>query len=558
MDEFLNKSLEFTIENFRVFGDPYKFNLAPITLLTGPNNSGKSSLIKALLMLKSQNGKEDIPSTITLPNNQIQLSQAKDVLNDINSTFKIDFCVPYNHYKLTVTLEYGYDLEWSDGNLELESVIVKSDDNIVMNIDLIYSDKKTIFDFNFWLEYARKSFNAIQDARNQLSKKSYKKENYNYALFDLEHEDRLLGPISEDARLRFLEIQEELAKEIFEVNESNFDVLFFKYIYKVRRIYEDDTIDLKNILKDRLQLLCLEFYEDELNKRVKQQFPGTYNFIKTELYFHFKDLYSNIYEDFVLCLSKLIDIEVIPVNKGLSSRIFQPDDLNLSFLSNAAIQLKLSMHNEYSKYDEFRNWLNGWLIHFEIGKSIDIINLEGRGVYTIEIIDFDGSRKNLKDLGFGISQIISILLSPYISNFKFNDYQSQMKGELIVDKFEILDKQPVYYLEEPESNLHPSYQSKLMELFIDINKRFGIRFIIETHSEYLIRKLQNLVAQKVVNNDHLQIYYFNSDKFVTNTEPKVKQIILRDDGIMANGFGPGFYDEAVRLTVELLKIENYN
>jgi predicted ATPase len=254
----------------------------------------------------------------------------------------------------------------------------------------------------------------------------------------------------------------------------------------------------------------------------------------------------------------LIDIEVIPVNKGLSSRIFQPDDINLSFLSNAAIQLKLSMHNEYSKYDEFRHWLNGWLIHFDIGKSIDIINLEGRGVYTIEIIDVDGSRKNLKDLGFGISQILSILLSPYISDFKFNDYQSQLKGELIVDKFEILDKQPVYYLEEPESNLHPNFQSKLMELFIDINKRFGIRFIIETHSEYMIRKLQNLVAQKVVKKEQLQIYYFNSDKYVSTSELKVKQIIMRDDGIMSNGFGPGFYDEAVRLTVELLKIENYN
>lgn len=39
----------FGLENFRVFKDYTWFDFAPITILTGPNSSGKSSLIKALL-----------------------------------------------------------------------------------------------------------------------------------------------------------------------------------------------------------------------------------------------------------------------------------------------------------------------------------------------------------------------------------------------------------------------------------------------------------------------------------------------------------------------------
>lgn len=46
------------IENFRVFKDYTEFEIRPITLLTGPNNSGKSSFTKLLLLL--QNGLEKL------------------------------------------------------------------------------------------------------------------------------------------------------------------------------------------------------------------------------------------------------------------------------------------------------------------------------------------------------------------------------------------------------------------------------------------------------------------------------------------------------------------
>lgn len=42
----------FGIKNFRVFKEYQEFRLAPLTILTGPNNSGKSSLNKALLLIQ--------------------------------------------------------------------------------------------------------------------------------------------------------------------------------------------------------------------------------------------------------------------------------------------------------------------------------------------------------------------------------------------------------------------------------------------------------------------------------------------------------------------------
>lgn len=46
------------IKNFRVFKDYAEFEIRPITILTGPNNSGKSSFTKLLLLLK--NGIEEL------------------------------------------------------------------------------------------------------------------------------------------------------------------------------------------------------------------------------------------------------------------------------------------------------------------------------------------------------------------------------------------------------------------------------------------------------------------------------------------------------------------
>ena len=51
----------FGLENFRVFKDYTWFDFAPITILTGPNSSGKSSLNKALLLLKDNFEKGNLP-----------------------------------------------------------------------------------------------------------------------------------------------------------------------------------------------------------------------------------------------------------------------------------------------------------------------------------------------------------------------------------------------------------------------------------------------------------------------------------------------------------------
>ena len=75
----------FSLKNYRSFGaDGADFELAPITVLTGCNSAGKSSLVKALMLLSNQPKENSMSSSAYeikrfLPEQKLNIS-AKDLM----------------------------------------------------------------------------------------------------------------------------------------------------------------------------------------------------------------------------------------------------------------------------------------------------------------------------------------------------------------------------------------------------------------------------------------------------------------------------------------------
>ena len=107
-------------------------------------------------------------------------------------------------------------------------------------------------------------------------------------------------------------------------------------------------------------------------------------------------------------------------------------------------------------------------------------------------------------------------------------------------------------LAEPEMNMHPNAQSKLADIFVTSVNNHKTTFVIETHSEYLIRRLQYLVAKKDISKDMIQIYYFNDPNNLEEGDERVYSIKINDDGSLTRPFGSGFFDEADKNSLELL------
>jgi len=202
--------------------------------------------------------------------------------------------------------------------------------------------------------------------------------------------------------------------------------------------------------------------------------------------------------------------------------------------------------NPFSKTSEAGKFLKRWMKEFDIGQDFKIKQIEGVAT-QIEITD-NGLKVNLADKGFGAGQIFTILLKiALIIDLKEDDVRTVKKG-LRRKGFEEF----IYTLliEEPEANLHPALQVKLAHLFLYTFKEFGIKFIVETHSEYLLRQSQVLVKEYYkkasdISDNPFMAYYFEKDDLPYSME-------YNKDGKFSNEFGTGFFDVSANLAFDIL------
>ena len=91
-------------------------------------------------------------------------------------------------------------------------------------------------------------------------------------------------------------------------------------------------------------------------------------------------------------------------------------------------------------------------------------------------------------------------------------------------------------------------------MFLDFHQQFGCQCIVETHSEYIIRRAQVLVAEGTRNkafsleSNPFKIYYFPDD------DSSPYDMIFKENGRFVRNFGPGFVDVAGESNLALLDL----
>ena len=101
----------------------------------------------------------------------------------------------------------------------------------------------------------------------------------------------------------------------------------------------------------------------------------------------------------------------------------------------------------------------------------------------------------LTDVGFGVSQVLP----------------------LIVELFYVPPRSIVIF-EQPEIHLHPKVQANLADLFVDAirARENGVerhcQFIIESHSEHFLRRLQRRIAEEKLSNEEAALYFVRGEQ----------------------------------------------
>jgi len=235
----------------------------------------------------------------------------------------------------------------------------------------------------------------------------------------------------------------------------------------------------------------------------------------------------------------------------------------LDYFSAKREHLRTNENVNFSqKQYEPDSFINYWIQKFDVGHHISLVaDEDGLGV-KIYIHNSEGDVKGhlLAEEGYGITQLVSILLQIEAcilgaKGLKIHD----VIGLSHIDHFDLNSfhyEVQTIAIEEPEIHLHPRYQSLLADMFLEANEKYNIDFIIETHSEYLIRRSQVLVASRKYSNEEdlelnnpFKVYYLSK-------ADAAYDMLYKINGKFIHAFGPGFFDEADNAAMELFDIEN--
>jgi len=196
------------------------------------------------------------------------------------------------------------------------------------------------------------------------------------------------------------------------------------------------------------------------------------------------------------------------------------------------------------------NFVSRWVRKLGIGYSVSIEVSNSGSSFVVRLFKTEDDKEGaiLAEEGYGITQIVTLLIRIETAILESEKKVDVDDHEMPICTF----SESTIAVEEPEIHLHPKFQSLLAEMFVEAYKNYNVHFIVETHSEYIIRKLQTIVAKKDINNSDVSILYVYDKTNRPDCEPQVKKIKVSDKGMLLGRFGEGFFDEADELSMNLL------
>jgi predicted ATPase len=193
------------------------------------------------------------------------------------------------------------------------------------------------------------------------------------------------------------------------------------------------------------------------------------------------------------------------VNTGVRSRTIGSDGSNWPQL--------LALGSSSRKLDQD---MTQWLSDAGIARSLEVNWLSDRHFEVVVKNPTSGETANIADVGQGTNQVVPVVVGGL----------SLKPGQL-------------YIVEEPEIHLHPRAQAQLGDLFSLLHQR-GVQCLLETHSEYLILRLQQLVASGRIRPSDIVFHYVEA----TESGKEVRSIYIDDRAVIPTTVLPeGFFPQ---------------
>lgn len=507
-------------KNFRRFQNMEPLRLGGVNFFVGGNNAGKSTVVKAMLLVANflKNARFidhilrfdfDIHGKYEVNIDSFGNALCKDATDDI-----ITFNVQLGDFDITLSV---FDSRTSNGSQSSNEITSADIKNIVVYNSVIGLG----FDINIQSNMVTLT-SEMSSSNIDIKYWQHKEYLISGEIMNIQHNLKRTGSFEKIAKLN---------KELLDVKKVIKQLSVEDAIaHAIPSSFNHGNSVLSNIIGSFIDIYNGDFPVADKRTKKYSDFAEEQALLKDRIpeiaFLH----------QFISELDSMIDnlnIEYLPAHAASQQFIFNKNDANDYVAQSIYEFCNLRIVKGTKEYDAH---LISWLDQFDIADDI-VIEYLGGGAYKCKLIK-DGKSSDLADMGRGTIQLVVLFI-------RLASIIKMYKGSSVI-----------VLIEEPEQNLHPAIQTLLSALFYKIGsiEEVGIRFIIETHSEYIIRQCQITIANfhKDYPNakDPINVVYFPSDQQMPY------EMGFKRNGKFMKPFGIGFYNVSNDAIVELMDLDD--
>ena len=553
---------KFSGNNYKAF-EEFDLEFKPLTILLGSNSTGKSAIVNSLLMLSQSSDKGILSeSPLRINGNKTGMGEALNIITDKNSSKSVSFCFYLDEDEKTDSLVESFN----QSRFSLVDVLLYASFHVARQVKAFFPTSKKITNIlketdshmairsGDRLRVVGKDF--IKNFRSLLG--YYRK----LPMEEQERTDHLFG-----SNINNFLVKASLVKildcfdQILSIAPVEFCPVCFKYSFS----YDAKSKNLKVSSYEQINRAGKTIFKFVVDKDSVYTFEsGVYE--AHALNRSKKDIIDKISQSsFSICKE---GVEPVYSGWGLSFTKNSENPFAALFLSQLAMssshllsQLSQQKINHVSPLRAFpqryylldksihhkklnaldgtelaeilknnpsiRKNINILLAPFNIGIDVEKVN----DIIHKIVVTQDSVRLELTDVGFGISQVLPILVQAYLS-----------------------PERSLTIIEQPEIHLHPNMQAWLTDALIDIAIVQNKRFLIETHSDALIRRvrLRILDSASALSDDDVKIYHLYRSEVKNRT--LLEEIPINSDGDIK--WPLDFMDAEIKDTVEIQRLKS--
>ncbi len=491
-----------SLSNFKPFGRPQDVRLAPVTLLYGPNSGGKSSIIQSLLLLRQSFTDADATSVGLVTRGEwVDLGDFRSLVHRHDTKREVTVTVAFDrpdvarpalHFRLQGLRELGvtYKLAKTSKKSETETAILASitygltPEHAQHPIRLTLKPSQSGAD-DEWIT------SQVPGVPTSYSWSTGHDRSAFADLFLREFKDR-------DARLRKARRGEETEDRNWAIDAGTLD-----------NWLGGCSFGLRQGLPARL-----------IAERESRQ--------QTELFTVPVGVVGSVLEGLVDQFRKALALtEYLGPLRSHPARFY---------VVSGGPRVGVGKSGEHTpqvlsqRFNRDLSIVNHWFDQFEIPYELRLSRTGDEVTGTLIVLQLRDRRVDTvvgpSDVGFGIGQLLPILVEGLASN-----------GRTIC-------------VEQPEIHLHPRLQAHLADFFIEtagLKEKTSLRtswfpnqWIVETHSETLIRRIQRRMRAGDISPEDVSVIYVDPGE----DGSRVLELRLDEHGEFIDEWPDGFFEEA--------------